>query len=1243
MRDFVHLHLHSQFSILDSTISLPKLMQGLKEFDFDTVALTDFCNLYGAIDFYKEATNAKIKPIIGIELMLALNSRLDKKKQYGMASGYPLVLLAKDREGYQNLCKLSSQAFIDGFYYTPRIDTELLKNHHKGLICLTGSHSSRLAQLVVQDETDLAKQELHQLLEWFGEDLFLEVQRHTMPDERLNAEGIKKEAWLYQEYTNLIQKQDKIFQEYQKLSKEFSIGIVATNDVHYLKKEEWKAHEILLNVQSGEPCEIFELDASGNRRGKILNPKREVYPSHEYYLKSQDEMKELFKDCPEAISNTRLIADRCKMDVDTKTKFYPVFIPPEFEVNQHSDRERQKAAEQFLNDLCSENLKKRYTPERLCKVAEQYPGQDPMAVVKKRLEYELDIIISKGMCDYILIVYDFIFWAKSNKIPVGPGRGSGVGSIVLYLIGITDLEPLRFNLFFERFINPERLSYPDIDVDICMDRRQEVIDYTINKYGKEKVAQIITFGTMKAKMAIKDIGRVLSVPLVKVNEIAKAVPEDLSMTLEKALEVDLDFKQLYDQDDDAKRIIDLALQLEGSIRNTGIHAAGIIISGDPLIERIPVCVSKDSDMLVTQYSMKPVETVGMLKIDFLGLKTLTSIQKAVDAINSCNQEKVDWVNLSLEDKKTFELLTEGKTSGVFQLESSGMQELAKQLHIDKFEEIIAVGSLYRPGPMEMIPSFINRKHGKESIENDHPLMKDILKETYGIIVYQEQVMQIASKLAGYSLGEGDVLRRAMGKKDKAEMSKQGEKFCKGALLNGIDEKTAMVIFEKVEKFASYGFNKSHAAAYGFLSYVTAYLKANYTKEWMAALMTCDMVDITKVSKHIRECESLEIQILSPDINESKGEFIATNAGIRFALSAVKGVGEGVVEAIIEERVRNGLYQSLHDFIKRIDSKRVGKKIIHGLIEAGGFDYTQHTRAYLSAVLDLSYDSIAKQQKEKAKGILDLFDEAEAMPLSNQLDPKDFPEIPKLERLHREKELLGFYLTGHPLLELGEVIQKAGLTKIFSPTKDRMYAVKCACLIEIVEIKLSAKSSKKFAVIHITDGDDRYEVLLWSDILQEFQHLIVENGLIAGVFIVDQRDSQVKLQCRHLESLQALDDPSTARLQAQFERAKQLIQMELSKSKSNKFAAKERQEQMQKSKTLVCVCDGDLMRLSDVLSLKALFEEHAGKEKVRLEFLTQSKRVGSLEIDSLFGVDIDAQLIQALESLVFCKGIQVDET
>ncbi|MBM3208542.1 MAG: DNA polymerase III subunit alpha, partial [Chlamydiae bacterium] len=761
---WIPLHVHSQYSILDSTASVISLVKKAAQHSLPYLALTDSGNMYAAVEFYKACVQNKIKPIIGCELHVAPFSRLDKKRFPGYSAGYPIVLLAKNLQGYKNLCKLSSLAHIEGFYYTPRIDKQLIKDHSEGLICLSGPVSSSIGGFILQDRDKELREEIQWFKDVFGQDYYFEIQRHPMDNETIHNDKIMDEPWLYQRYLDYVKDQSKVNEKLIFLSLELGIPLVATNDIHYIEQADWRAHEILLNIQSGEPCEIWERDSQGNPKSRMLNPKREVLPSHEFYFKSSLQMQNLFADIPEAVTNTELIAQKCSFDFDFKTKYYPVFIPPYLEGKEVSPKEREKEAENFLISLCEEGIKKRYQSFQLEKVAEKYPGKDPLKVVKDRLTYELEIITSKGMCDYLLIVYDFIAWAKKEGIPVGPGRGSGAGSIILYLIGITDIEPLRFHLFFERFINPERISYPDIDVDICMERRQEVIDYTVRKYGKERVAQIITFGTMKAKMAIKDVGRVLSVPLPKVNAIAKLVPEDPTITLEKAIEVDPDLKAQYETDPETQNLINLALKLEGSVRNTGIHAAGLIIGGDPLMEHIPLCVSKDSDISVTQYSMKPVEAVGMLKIDFLGLKTLTSIQRAVNAIKVSTGTDIDWVNLPLDNLNTFELLTQGKTLGIFQVESGGMQELARQLHIDKFEEIIAVGALYRPGPMEMIPSFCNRKHGKESIEIDHPLMADILAETYGIMVYQEQVMQIASRLANYSLGEGDVLRRAMGKK-----------------------------------------------------------------------------------------------------------------------------------------------------------------------------------------------------------------------------------------------------------------------------------------------------------------------------------------------------------------------------------------------------------------------------------------------------------------------------------------------
>ncbi len=1237
---WVPLHVHSQFSILQSTASIKDLIQKAKEHQTSALAITDFCNMFGVVDFYKAATGAQIKPLIGMEIMVAPQSRFEKKKTSVGAYAYPLTLLAKNAKGYRNLCKLSSLAYTEGFYYTPRIDKELLASHSEGIICLSGSSSSLIADLAFKSSGNSLDEEIEWFLKIFGEDYYFELQNHEMREEKIAQQGISKESWLYQKYTSHIQKQKIVRTTLIEKGKQKGVVCVATNEIKYLEPDDYKAQEILMNIQAGEVCEIWERDHQGRPLGKTLNPKREVLYSHEYYFKSPDQMAEAFKEFPEAVSNTLQVAEKIDFSFDFNRKFYPVFIPPALETKKFTDEERTQAAAHYLKQLCYDAIPQRYQEQHLAKVAEKYPGQDPMQVVKDRLKLELDIIIPKGLGDYLLIVHDFISWAKSKGIPVGPGRGSGVGSIILYLIGVTDIEPLRFSLFFERFINPDRISYPDIDVDICMDRRQEVIDYTIQKYGKEKVAQIITFGTMKAKMAIKDVGRVLNIPLTKVNEIAKLVPEDLNITIEKALEVDPDLKRLYDTDEEAKRLIDFAKKVEGSIRNTGIHAAGLIICGDSLTDHIPVCVTKDAEILATQFSMKPVEMVGMLKIDFLGLKTLTSIQKAVDLIKKHTKTEIDWSNLPLEDQKTFDLLNQGKTLGIFQLESAGMRDLARQLHIDKFEEIIAVGALYRPGPMEMIPSFINRKHGLENIEIDHPLMADILKETYGIIVYQEQVMQIAQTLANYSLGEGDVLRRAMGKKDKDEMARQGEKFKAGALANNISEELGMMIFNKVEKFASYGFNKSHATAYAYLTYVTSYLKANYTKEWMSALMTCDLDDLSKVSKHIRECQSLSIPILSPDINESYGEFVPTLQGIRFGMAAIKGIGEGVVESIVHERDRGGKFRDLEEFIERIDPKKVGKKAIESLIDAGCFDSTGNSRIGMKATLEETYDIFVKQQKEKQKGVMDFFS-------SEDLPKIQVPEVSPMgvtenlrEKLRREKELLGFYLTGHPLEEFREQIQKLACTSFEEILQQTQNSVcKIAFVVDTLQIKLSNKSQKKFAIITISDGFERFELPVWSDIYMEKAPLFEETKLLYGVVTTDRSDEEVKISLRWVEDLSEIDDQRITECQSAYESIKKQFEAGAKKRKMGQ-QAEEAPQQTIPNKKLKISLDVGKMRLSHVLSLKKVLEDFSGDTPYFLEFYRNQSLVNIIEIDSMNGLLITSELERVVKQLPFCLDVQL---
>ncbi len=758
-----------------------------------------------------------------------------------------------------------------------------------------------------------------------------------------------------------------------------------------------------------------------------------------------------------------------------------------------------------------------------------------------------------------------------------------------------------------------------------MDRRDEVIQYTVEKYGRDKVAQIITFGTMKAKMAIKDVGRVLSVPLPKVNSIAKLVPEDLGMTLEKALATDADLKLAYDTDPEVKELLDIAQKLEGSVRNTGIHAAGLIISGDPLTDRIPVCSPKDSPILVTQFSMKPVEAVGMLKIDFLGLKTLTSIQKTVDAIAEHHGKRLDWVNLELDNPEAFQLMNQGKLNGIFQMESSGMQELSKQLHIDKFEEVIAVVALYRPGPMEMIPSFIQRKHGKEPIEIDHPLMKEVLSETYGIMVYQEQVMQIASLLANYTLGEGDVLRRAMGKKDREEMSRQRDKFRSGAQEKGIDPDLAMRIFDKIEKFASYGFNKSHAAAYGYLAYVTAYLKANYPGEWMAALLTCDRDDVTKVAKLIGECLAMNLPILPPDLNESGHEFVATAKGIRFAMSGIKGVGEGVVEAILQERKKSGLFRSLFDFCQRIDTKKVGKKTIELLIEAGCFDFTGAPREAMIQALDVMYETAVQKQKEVSKGFIDLFGDA----VEEVAIPKTEAVLSRAHLLKRERELLGFYVTGHPLDEYRQVIERLSCVPFHHVEQLEADApFRAVFILDAVNIKVSAKTQKKFAILQISDGHLRFEVPVWADLFEKKGHMLMDNQLLYAILQVDRREGDLKLQCKWIEELARADEKM-------IEECDRMLDQIRAQQKA--FALREKRQSKKPEKPerpvkLILKLDIEKVRLSHLLELKNLFRRFPGKTPLVVEFASQIKTHGHVHVDQRWGVALEKELELGLQKL-----------
>lgn len=1266
---WVPLHQHSQYSILDATACVEMIAKKACEYGMPAVALTDHGNLFGAVEFYKACTKCNVKPIIGCELYIATQSRHGRGKEH--STSFHLTMLAADNKGYHNLCRLTSLGYLEGFYYKPRVDEELLERYNEGLICLSGCMNSPLSRALLAGDQERALQLVAFYKRIYPGRFYIELQRHPMTQQQLEEDGVTKESWLYQRYADYIQSQQRLNDALLKTAADHSLPIVATNDGHYIGRHEWRAHEVMLNIQSGETCFIVDKESLGQIRQRQPNPKRRTYPSHEFYFKSPEEMAHLFKDLPEAISNTLQVADSCNVELDFKSKHYPVYKPPSLEQKTFTHEEQQQAVEEYLRKLCQEGIAARYTEERLAVLRTVYPGKDPLQLVHDRLEYEMSVIAPKGMCDYLLIVWDFINWAKSHGIPVGPGRGSGAGSIILYLIGVTDIEPLRFKLFFERFINPERISYPDIDVDICMEKRGEVIRYTLEKYGKESLAQIVTFGSMKAKMSVKDVGRAYGVPLSHVNAIAKLIPDDLNITLKTALEKDLDLQNLYYSDEQTRELIDVAMLLEGSIRSTGIHAAGVIISGEPLIDLIPLFISKEDDeMPVTQYSMKPVELVGMLKIDFLGLKTLTAIQYCVNAIEASTAKKLDWVNLPLDDRPTFDLLNQGHTQGVFQLESAGMQELARHLHLDCFEEIIAVGALYRPGPMDMIPSFINRKHGREPIEYDHPWLEEILSETYGIMVYQEQVMAIAQRMANYSLGEGDVLRRAMGKKDSEQMAKEREKFRQGAISNGISEELSMRIFDQMEKFASYGFNKSHAAAYGYLSYVTAYLKANHPKEWMAALMTCDLHDTTKLSKFIRESQSMGIEILPPDVNEASDLFVATSEGIRYAMSGIKGVGRGVVEHILSERRHKGRYASLYDFCRRIDGSKVGKKIIECLVEAGCFDFTGWSRDALKVSVVPMFEASTTEQKEKAKGFMNFFD------LIGNEQKSRFDEPPKVDQpstklqlLLKEKELLGLFLTGHPMEQFKPLLQRLScvpLSDVESLAEGSIF--RSVFLVEEVQVRISAKNQRKFAILRISDDAASHELPIWPELFTEKQPLISENQLLYAVLQIEKREGEeVKLGCRWLAALTSADDTMIEECDRAFDKAKQQQQRRSfagqskgdggkgwgggglsagkpsAKESNNKEAnqmkeSKSQPEQVFKGPIQIAV-DANAMRHSDVLKLKELFERHAGQLAVEIHYRVVDDLLACLHIDERWGVSLVEELIEALKKLPFVVEVK----
>ena len=1044
---FTHLHVHTEYSLLDGSSKIGELAARAKELGMDSMAITDHGVMYGVIDFYRAARAAGIKPIIGCEVYVSPGSRFDRETVHGEDRYYHLVLLAENNTGYQNLMKIVSKGFVDGFYYKPRIDEEVMREYHEGIIALSACLAGEVPRYLEKGLYEEAKEAAKRHLEIFGAgNYFLELQDHGIPLQRQVNQGI------------------------MRLSKELNIPLVATNDCHYINAEDWEAHDILLCIQTGK---------------KVSDENRMRYEGGQYYVKSEEEMRQLFPYAPEAIENTHKIAERCNVEIE-----FGVTKLPRFDVPDGYD------SWGYLNHLCDEGF------------ALRYPDDD--GTLRARLDYELGTIKSMGYVDYFLIVWDFINFAKSHGIAVGPGRGSAAGSIVAYCLKITDIDPIRYQLLFERFLNPERVSMPDIDVDFCYERRQEVIDYVVEKYGKDQVAQIVTFGTLAARGVIRDVGRVMDLPYNLCDQVSKMVPAELNITLDLALQKNPELKTLYESDEQVKKLIDMSKRLEGLPRHTSMHAAGVVISRTSIDEYVPLSRGADGT-IVTQFTMTTLEELGLLKMDFLGLRTLTVIQDAVKMIEKDYGVKLDLEHIDYDDKKVMDSLGTGKNEGVFQLESGGFKTFMKELKPTTLEDIIAGISLYRPGPMDFIPKYLKGKNDPESITYTCPQLEPILKPTYGCIVYQEQVMQIVRDLAGYTLGRSDLVRRAMSKKKAAVMAKERQNFVygnaeegvKGCIANGIDEKTANQIYDDMTDFAKYAFNKSHAAAYAVVAYQTAFLKFYYPKEFMAALMTSVMDNTTKVSEYILACRNMGISILPPDINEGYSGFSVSGNGIRYGLSAIKSVGRAVVDVIIAERENGGLFKSLDDFVSRMSNKEVNKRTLESFIKSGALDTLPGTRKQKLIVSGDLLESKAREKKTVMEGQLSFFDLAPEEEKNNfQITFPNVGEYDKQTLLAFEKETIGIYVSGHPMEEYRELWEKnvTAKTSDFVVDEDGKTVVEdnsnvvIGGMITSKKVK-TTKTNQLMAFITIEDLVGTVEVLVFPKIYEKNRPSFTEENKV----------------------------------------------------------------------------------------------------------------------------------------------------
>ena len=1083
-KNFTHLHVHTEYSLLDGFSRVKTLVKRAKEKGMTAVAITDHGCMFGAIDFYKAAKAEGIKPIIGCEVYTAPRKLTDKDPNYDKHQGH-LVLLAKDMTGYKNLIKIVSKSYVDGFYYKPRTDMDELKKHSQGLIALSACLAGDVPRAIMNGNYDKARKLAMEYRDIFGNgNYYLEIQDHGLPEQKqVNTEVVR-------------------------LSRELNIPLVATNDVHYVDKDDAKIQDILMCLQMQKT---------------IDDENRMKFPSDEFYLKSREEMEQLFPELEEALDNTNEIAERCNVEFEFHKYHLPRYDVPEGYTTNG-----------YFRELCQKGLVERY-------------GEDCPEEYKERLEYELNTIENMGYVEYFLIVWDFINFAKQNNIMVGPGRGSAAGSIVAYTLKITDIDPMKYSLLFERFLNPERVSMPDIDIDFCYERREEVIDYVKRKYGEDHVAQIITFGTMGAKIAIRDVARVLNVSYNKADQIAKEIPFELGMTIDKAMDSNPTLVDLYESDAEAREVIDISKRLEGTLRHASTHAAGVVIARNPVDEYVPLY--KHQDSITTQFTMTTLEELGLLKMDFLGLRTLTVIRDALDLIELNRDikgytEHIDFSKMEYDDDEVFETLSQGNTLGVFQLESSGMRNFMKQLKPNSFEDIVAGISLFRPGPMDSIPTYIENKNNPEKVTYINDKLRPILEVTYGCLVYQEQVMQVVRDLAGYSYGRSDLVRRAMSKKKMDVMEEERQYFIHGkfddegnieipgCIRNGISEEDANKIFDDMIDFARYAFNKSHAAAYGVLAYETAYLKVHYPVEFMAALMTSIMGNSDKVVEYIRECNVIGIPVNPPDINKSFAKFSVEGDSIRFGLAAVKNVGVNVIENIVKEREENGEFKDFVDFAKRLDSKDTNKRMIESLIKCGAFDQISENRATLMAGYESVLESISMDRKKNVQGQISLFDafsaqveEAPEMQLSTKLPV--LREFSEKEKLNMEKEVLGMYLSGHPLSEYkSELDRKTSINmkkinelkedeKTYMKLHDREVIMGGMVIAKRI---MTTKRNEIMAFITLEDLYGAIEVVVFPQTLKKFNILLNDDSiiLIKGAISID--GDEAKLIARDIKDI-----------------------------------------------------------------------------------------------------------------------------